>query len=174
MYSKVSIEIAGDIDIVWELASAVERWPVLLPHYRYVRTVQVTGPRRTLAMSAKRGWLPVRWVATIDRFPASRRIEFEHVGGAARGMRVEWRIEPIANRVRATIMHELVSPYWLLRTRAGEYILGEHFVAAIAGRTLRRIKYVAETLSRTAIPARAGTPQPRLSRPPGTRATWRP
>lgn len=146
MHTSTAIEIAAGIDLVWDLASAVEQWPVLLPHYRYVRVVRDDGPRRTLAMSAKRGWLPVRWTATVERFPALRRIEFLHVGSVAKGMRVEWRIEQEGTLVRASIVHDLVSPYWLVRTRLGEYILGEWFVAAIAGRTLGRIKQLAETL----------------------------
>lgn len=146
MHTSTAIEIAASVQLVWDLASAVERWPVLLPHYRYVRVLSDRGASRTLAMSAKRDWLPVRWVATVERDPVLRRIYFEHVGGAAKGMRVEWRIEQAGERVRAEIVHELESPYWILRTKLGEHILGEYFVATIAGRTLRRIKYLAETL----------------------------
>lgn len=146
MHTSTAIDIAGSIDLVWDLASAVEQWPVLLPHYRYVRVLSDRGASRTLAMSARRDWLPVRWVASVERDPALRRIYFQHVGGAAKGMRVEWRIDRVGERVRAEIVHELESPYWILRTRLGEHILGEYFVATIAGRTLRRIKHLAETL----------------------------
>lgn len=146
MQTSTAIEIAASSQLVWDLASAVERWPVLLPHYRYVRVLDDGGATRTLAMSAKRDWLPVRWVATVRRDPTLRRIYFEHVGGAAKGMRVEWRIEQAGERVRVEITHELESPYWIMRTRLGEHILGEYFVATIAGRTLRRVKHLAETL----------------------------
>lgn len=144
MHTENSVDIDGDIDEVWELASRVERWPVILPHYRYVRVLAEDGPRRTVAMGARRDWLPVAWTAIVEPLPATRRLRFEHIGGVARGMRVEWRIVQHDRFVRATIAHELTSPYWLIRSRLGEYILGRHFVAYIAGQTLHRIKRLVE------------------------------
>ena len=149
MHSEISVDIYGDIHDVWELASHVERWPVILPHYRYVNVLRIEGPRRTLEMAAWRGWMPIRWVSVVEALPAERRILFDHVGGAARGMRVQWRIVQHDGFVRATIVHDLDDlRYWIVRTRLGRYVLADHFIAPVAGRTLRRMKQLAEAGAR--------------------------
>lgn len=144
MHTETSVDIWGDIERVWELAARVERWPAILPHYRYVTVVQKRGNRRIVEMAARRGQLPVRWLSVVEALPASRRIVFYHIGGVARGMAVEWRIVQHDGFVRATIVHDLNSPYAIIRSRLGAYILGTHFVEYIAGRTLRRIKDLVE------------------------------
>ena len=145
MHTKNSVDIRGDIGRVWELASAVERWPDILPHYRSVRTVQELGPRRIVEMAAWRGRLPIRWLAVFEPVPDERRLLFGHIGGGARGMQVEWTIVRHGDVVRATIEHELVSPYAIIRNPLGEYILGTQFVGYVANRTLARIKELVET-----------------------------
>ena len=145
MHSEISVDIYGDIEELWALASQVERWPVILPHYRYVDLLEVDGARRTVEMAAWRGWIPLRWRSVVEALPAERRILFEHVGGGARGMAVEWRIVQHDGFVRATIRHRLdASPYAIVRSRFGEYILGRQFIDPIAGRTLGRIKELVE------------------------------
>lgn len=147
MHTEMSIEIRGDIERVWALAAAVEHWPTILPHYRYVTVVQErdTPPRQIVEMAARRGIFPVRWLSVVELVPEERRILFHHIGGAARGMDVEWRISECDGLVRATILHALTSPYAIIRSRLGEYILGYHVVDYVAGRTLRRIKEVVES-----------------------------
>lgn len=146
MHTEMSVEIRGDIERVWTLAAAVERWPTILPHYRYVTVVQerAAPPRRIVEMAARRGIFPVRWLSVVEPVPEERRILFHHIGGAGRGMDVEWRIVEHDGVVRATILHELTSPYALIRSRLGEYILGHHVVDYVAGRTLQRIKEIVE------------------------------
>src|SRR3712207_8873890 len=92
MHSEISVDIFGDIEELWELASQVERWPVILPHYRYVDLLGTDGPRRTVEMAAWRGWIPPRWRSVVEALPAERRILFEHVGGGARGNAGQARI----------------------------------------------------------------------------------
>jgi hypothetical protein len=144
VHTENSVDIHGEIEQVWELASGVERWPAILPHYRFVTVVQRQGERRIVEMAARRGRVPVRWLAVFEPLPDERRLLFEHIGGAARGMVVEWRIVRYDGFVRATIAHDLRSPYAIIRTRLGEYILSQQFVAHIAGRTLARIKELVE------------------------------
>ena len=147
MRSEIHVDIRGDIDRVYALASAVERWPAILPHYNYVTVIQESReapPRRIVEMSARRGRLPARWLAVVEPVPAERRILFQHIGGAARGMDVEWRIVQQGRIVRASIHHDLDSPYAIIRSSLGEYILGHHFIDAVAGRTLRRMKELVE------------------------------
>jgi len=84
-------------------------------------------------------------VATDPLVPTERRILFHHIGGAGRGMDVEWRIIESDGLVRATILHDLESPYAIIRSRLGEYILGHQVVDYVAGRTLRRMKELVES-----------------------------
>src|SRR6478752_384724 len=67
MHSEMHVDIQGDIDEVWALASAVDRWPVILPHYRYVTVVQERAdpPRQIVEMAAWRGIFPVRWLSVV-------------------------------------------------------------------------------------------------------------
>ena len=168
MHTEIGVDVYGDIEDLWQLASDVERWPVILPHYRYVALLGADGPRRTVEMAARRGWVPVRWRSVVEALPGERRILFEHVGGAARGMAVEWRIVQHDGYVRATIGHDLGDlRYPIVRTRLGRYILAEHFIAPVAGRTLGRMKQLVEA-GASAVAA-GGVDRARATAGPGTR-----
>lgn len=161
------IVIRGDPDRIYGLAAAVEEWPTFLPHYRWVRVYGREGNRRTVEMAAWRSGIPIRWLSHQWLWPEERRITFQHIGGLSRGMRVEWRIEkasgvrrealvggsrsessaltPHTSRltpplVRVTITHELWLELPVVRTRAGQWVVGELFVKAVAGRTLACLK----------------------------------
>ena len=145
MHTENTVSMASDVDTIVALAADVERWPVILPHYRWVTLLAGGGDRKTVEMAARRGRIPIRWLSVVETAPDERRIVFEHIGGAARGMLVEWRIVQHDGFVRATIFHELsASPYAIVRSRLGEYILGKHFIEPVAGRTLGRIKELVE------------------------------
>ena len=155
MQLETSVDIRGDLERVWELGSAVNRWPEFLPHYRYVTVVQAQPgtTRRIVEMAAWRGRIPIRWLSVIETVPDEHRIIFEHIGGAARGMTVEWRITQHDGFVRAAIAHQLTSPYAIIRSPLGEFILGRHFIDYVASRTLARIKQLVESEARANIPA---------------------
>ncbi len=123
---------------VFALAAEVERWPERLPHYRYVRRLPDPAGERRFAMGARRGFIPVRWEAIQRPRPADGVIEFEHTGGVTRGMAVAWRLQAEPDGVEVSIEHQL-SPRWPL---AGAVI--GNFIEAIATRTLRRVKELAE------------------------------
>ncbi|MDQ2933911.1 MAG: SRPBCC family protein [Chloroflexota bacterium] len=123
---------------IFALAADVEHWPQLLPHYRYVRRLPAINGERRFAMGARRGLIPLRWEAIQRPSPARRTIEFSHVGGVTRGMEVAWRLQPVDGAVDVSIEHEL-DTLWPLMDR-----VVASFVEAVAGRTLRRIKALAE------------------------------
>ena len=131
---------------IFDLAADVERWPELLPHYRYVR--RLAGTDRRFAMGARRGPIPVRWEAIQRPLRAERLIEFEHTGGVTRGMRVAWRFEQRDGATDVSIEHRLELDWPLIGQFAAERVIGPQFIEAIAARTLRRIREMAEGMDR--------------------------
>jgi uncharacterized membrane protein len=132
---------------IFDLAADVERWPRLLSHYRYVR--RLPGAERRFAMGARRGPIPVRWEAIQRPQRDERRIEFEHTGGVTRGMQVAWRFdERTDGAVDVSIEHRLDLGWPLIGPAAAERVIGPQFIEAIAARTLRRIRQVAEAMDR--------------------------
>jgi uncharacterized membrane protein len=131
---------------IFDLAADVERWPELLPHYRYVR--RLPGADRRFAMGARRGPIPVRWEALQRPLRAERRIEFEHTGGVTRGMQVAWRFEERGGAIDVSIEHRLDLGWPLIGRFAADHVVGPQFIEAIAARTLRRIREMAEGMDR--------------------------
>ena len=144
MKSRVQVQIDAPLDRIFPLAAEVERWPERLPHYRYVRRLHASNGERRFAMGARRGPIPVRWEAIQRPLPEQRRIEFRHTGGVTRGMQVAWRFEPSAGGWEVSIEHKLELGWPLIGALAAERVIGPQFVEAIARRTLRRLKVLAE------------------------------
>jgi hypothetical protein len=133
-------------DVVFDLASDVERWPQILPHYRYVHRLDGLDGERRFAMGARRGPIPVRWEAIQRPLRDERRIEFVHTGGVTRGMWVAWRFAdaPGGDGLDVSIEHRLELGWPLIGGFAARWVIGPQFIEAIAGRTLRRIRELAE------------------------------
>jgi uncharacterized membrane protein len=129
---------------IFPLAADVERWPEILPHYRYVRAVADPDGERRFAMGARRGPIPVRWEAIIRPLREQRMIEFVHTGGVTRGMWVAWRFEPIEGGTDVSIEHRLDLGWPVIGEFAAHRVIRPQFIEAIAGRTLRRIREIAE------------------------------
>jgi uncharacterized membrane protein len=146
------ITIRAPADAVFALAAATERWPRLLPHYRWVRRLRGDDRRKLVEMAAWRDIYPVRWVALQQNFPQQRRITFTHVRGISRGMEVEWRCTETPQGTHVRIWHRFDSDLPLVGEFFATYIVGRLFVSNIAGKTLRRLKVIAEgaTLDRPA------------------------
>ena len=131
--------------VVFQLAAEVEFWPALLPHYRFVRVLRQASGCRLVEMGAWRGRIPVSWTSLQWLEPEIYRITFRHVRGITRGMVVEWRIAPTTDQdVDVTISHRFEPGWPLIGSFAAERIVGPHFVQHIAGKTLRRVKAIAE------------------------------
>ena len=147
MKSRVQIHVDAPLERIFPLAAEVERWPERLPHYRYVRRLPAANGERRFAMGARRGPIPVRWEAIQRPLPDERRIEFTHTGGVTRGMRVAWRFEPDDGGWEVSIDHQLDLGWPLIGGFAAERVIGPQFIEAIARRTLRRVKELAEAAS---------------------------
>jgi uncharacterized membrane protein len=153
MHTSTQIEIRGDLERIFEMASLVEDWGHVLPHYRYVKVLHRKGNRKWVRMSAWRDVVPVTWTAvqTVEpgRDGEPGRIRFHHIRGMVRGMDVEWWFLPRPDRgdVLVGITHDLASPPFptrILGPRLLEAIVGRAFIGYIAGKTLARIKELIE------------------------------
>lgn len=144
MRSVMRIHVRAPYERIFDLAADVERWPERLPHYRYVRRVAAPDGARCFAMGARRGPIPVRWEAIQRPLRDERRIEFTHTAGVTRGMEVAWRFDPRDDGWEVSIEHELTLRWPVIGGLAARHVIGPQFIDAIAGRTLRRVRELAE------------------------------
>jgi coenzyme Q-binding protein COQ10 len=141
-------------DAVFRAAADVERWPAILPHYRWVRILERRADSALVEMAAWRPFgglvrYPTWWVSDMRVDPAAREIRYRHVRGVTRGMDVRWTItaangEPGGGAV-ATIVHQWAGPRWpLVGTLAANLVIGPVFIHGIASRTLAGIRRAVE------------------------------
>jgi hypothetical protein len=146
--SVMRLRIRAPYERIFPLAAEVERWPERLPHYRYVRRLPAGNGERRFAMGARRSIIPVRWEAVQRPLPDERRIEFTHTGGVTRGMEVAWRFESAPDGSQEVSIHHALDLRWpLIGGWVARHVIGPQFIDAIARRTLRRVKALAEEAS---------------------------
>ncbi|HVK03916.1 MAG TPA: SRPBCC family protein [Armatimonadaceae bacterium] len=149
MQTENRIVIFAPAGRVFALGAAIDAWPRILPHYRWVRVLSDDGRVKQAEMAARRDAFPVRWRTSQVVLPEENRIVFFHTGGVTRGMYVEWTLSPTVvdgrNGVSVTISHDLSFPLPLLTDWFARHVVGGYFVHDIAGRTLARIKEIAES-----------------------------
>jgi len=146
MQSANTIRMNADLDRIVALAAATERWPVILPHYRWVTVLEGGGDAKTVEMAARRGRFPVRWraVQRVERSGATPIIRFTHIGGVTKGMEVAWTFDPGPDGTEVRIDHEFDPPWPIVGGLVANYVIGPQFVEVIAGRTLATIKEIVE------------------------------
>ncbi|MBA2453161.1 MAG: SRPBCC family protein [Chloroflexia bacterium] len=144
MHTQNEIMIQADPMIIYALAAQVEYWPDILPHYRWVEILAGDAEKRLVEMAARRDFFPVHWVAEQWLEPHVPRITFKHVGGVTTGMEVEWRFTQLPEGTKVEILHELELKWPIIGGFAAHRVIGPLFVANIAGKTLQRIKELAE------------------------------
>lgn len=146
MQTANTVEMAGDLNRIVALASDIERWPTILPHYRWVTLLEGGGDRKTVEMAARRGRIPVKWraIQEIDRSGDVPIIRFRHIGGVTKGMEVAWTFAKRGDAIAVRIDHDFSPPWPIVGGVIAEHIIGPHFVEAIAGKTLRTIKAIVE------------------------------
>lgn len=136
--------IAAPAAAIYALAAATERWPHILPHYRYVRVLSERGATRVVEMGASRDGIPIAWTAEQTSDPEQPRIAFRHLRGWTRGMDVEWRFTEGGGVTHVTIEHHLQFAFPIASEWLGKHVVGDFFVDNIAGKTLARMKSLAE------------------------------
>ncbi|HEV2121892.1 MAG TPA: SRPBCC family protein [Chloroflexota bacterium] len=134
---------------IYRLAAEVERWPEILPHYRWVTVLEREGNRKLVEMAATRDGFPVKWQALQVLEPDAPRIRFTHVRGVTKGMEVEWSFHEQDGGTLVRIDHALDLAWPIVGPWVAEHIIGPQFVANIAGKTLRYIKVLSEQSATT-------------------------
>lgn len=145
MHTENTVTIRAPARTIYDLAADIERWPAILPHYRWVKVLRRGENYRIAEMAARRDLIPVRWRARQELFPSELRITFRHVGGITKGMDVVWSFVEGPEGTTITIRHDLRLGWPLIGGWVAGKIIGPLFVSYIAGKTLRRIKELAET-----------------------------
>jgi ribosome-associated toxin RatA of RatAB toxin-antitoxin module len=138
------VRIAAPPDRIYELASATERWPEILPHYRFVNVLSRNGDERTVEMAARRGVFPVRWTAIQRNDATTPAIYFQHISGWTKGMDVVWRFEEAGDATDVSIVHDLTFEFPVAAKTIEKHVVTGFFIDGIANRTLACIKALAE------------------------------
>lgn len=160
MYMVDELEMRAPLEACFRAGAEVERWPEILPHYRWVRFHERDGSGGgKVEMAARRDFgpapYPVWWVSDMrvdERRPA---VLYRHVAGVTAGMDVEWRFEVLSPGVtRVSILHAWEDgPRWPLprpaRRLVSAAVIGPVFIHHVAGRTLRGIRDHVERGSRS-------------------------
>lgn len=125
--------------MIFETAANLELWPVILPHYRYIRYLERSENRNIVVMAAVRSGIPISWTSeqVIDR--EKMEVHFHHLKAWTKGMHVVWTFKETSAGVLVEIVHDLE-----FRNRAlaplAEPIIGQFFIHHVAGKTLHCMK----------------------------------
>lgn len=146
MSSEVAIK--APTQKIYAMAAATETWPAILPHYRYVRVLSDDGRKRVVEMGASRDGIPISWTAEQINDPHEPLISFRHVRGWTKGMEVAWRFAERDGITHVTIEHHLQFAFPVASDWLGRNVVGGFFVDNVAGKTLARMKMLAEAAAR--------------------------
>ena len=144
MRMRNEIAVEAPVARVYDLAAGTERWPQLLPHYRYVRVLEDRHGERIVEMAARRGRIPVRWRARQRNDPQTPLVRFTHIAGWTRGMEVAWRFRWTGSRTIVTIEHDLRRVFPFVSPWVTDAVIGRFFIHHIASQTLHWMKKHAE------------------------------
>jgi ribosome-associated toxin RatA of RatAB toxin-antitoxin module len=138
--------VRAPLEQIFALAADVERWPALLPHYRYVRFLERRADGGGMVdMSASRPFGFLRWPTSWrSRMrvngpggPIAPSLRFTHIRGVTRGMEVEWTFQDVGGATHVRITHAWDGPpVPMLGGTAAALVIGPVFVHGIASRTL--------------------------------------
>jgi hypothetical protein len=138
-------------DVCFRIAADVERWPLILPHYRWVRFHEKRGfGAGVVEMAAWRALpagvkYPTWWVSEMRSAPDEPAVYYKHIDGITRGMDVKWEFNARGAGTFIRLFHTWDGPAWpLIRNVAADWVILPHFVSAIAQKTLAGVALTAE------------------------------
>ena len=139
MHTTTAITIRSPKERIFEAAADLERWPEILPHYRYIHYFEKSPVRNVVKMAATRSGIPIAWTSEqiIDR--DALEVRFTHLRAWTKGMRVVWTFTDTPDGVRVEIVHDL-NFRWPLLAPLAEKIIGGFFIDPVANKTLRCMK----------------------------------
>ncbi len=141
---------SAPVDVCFRVGADVERWPEILPHYRWVRFRQrqdfATG---VVEMAAWRSFgfidYPTWWVSKMWHDRDAPAVYYEHVEGITSRMAVRWEFEARGTQTLIRVVHEWEGPRWPLIGRlAASAVIGPGFISAIARRTIAGVAVEAQ------------------------------
>ena len=136
--------VRAPIERVFDAAAEVERWPDILPHYRWVTMRERSDSRGIVEMAAWRPFgalkYPTWWVSRMEVDQANWQVRYQHIEGITRGMDVVWQLAEGDGTTEVTIVHQWTGPRWpLIGKAAASLVIGPVFIHGIASRTLAGI-----------------------------------
>ena len=139
MQTGNSIIIQAPKMAIFETAANLERWPQILPHYRYIRYLERSPNRNVVVMAAVRSGIPIAWTSEqiIDR--EKLEVRFHHLKAWTKGMNVVWTFRETPAGILVEILHELRFRNRFLAPLV-EPIVGNFFIQHVANKTLRCMK----------------------------------
>ncbi len=146
MHTGNSVIIHAPKMTIFETAANLERWPEILPHYRYIRYLERGDERNIVVMAALRSGIPIAWTSeqVIDR--EKLQVRFRHLKAFTKGMEVVWTFNETPDGVLVQIVHDLkfrVAPL----APVADAIIGKFFIHHVASETLRHMKTHLESRS---------------------------
>lgn len=124
---------------IFETAANLERWPAILPHYRFIKYLERSPERNLVIMAATRSGIPISWTSEqiIDREHCE--VRFHHLRKFTKGMNVVWTFRETPDGVLVQIVHHLQFRVPFLAPVA-DPIIGTFFIHHVANQTLRCMK----------------------------------
>lgn len=143
MHKTNSILIQAPKLAIFEAAANLERWPKILPHYRYIHFLERGQDRNIVVMAARRSGIPIAWTSeqTIDR--ERFEVRFLHLKAWTKGMHVVWTFSDARDGILVTISHDLRFRIPALAPIV-DPIIGNFFISNVANKTLRCMKAYVE------------------------------
>jgi coenzyme Q-binding protein COQ10 len=143
------IDVQASPQRVFDVAADVERWPDILPHYRWVRLRRRDSEPTLVEMAAWRpfpgfNW-PTWWTSEMWVDQPNLEVRYRHIEGVTSGMDVVWKVSPKGPGAHIALTHDWEGPAWpLIRKPAAALVILPVFVHGIASRTLAGVKRRAE------------------------------
>ena len=143
MHTTNSIVMQAPKSAIFEAAANLERWPKILPHYRYIHFLERGHDRNIVVMAARRSGIPISWTSeqTIDR--ERLEVRFLHLKAWTKGMHVVWTFSDARDGILVTISHDLRFRIPALAPIV-DPIIGNFFISNVANKTLRCMKAYVE------------------------------
>src|ERR1041385_5107423 len=140
MHQSNSLIIHNDGQVIFETVANLDNWTRLLPHYRWIRTVEGSGDDRIVHMAAFRGWIPIQWTSRFKVERDKREIHFEHLKAFTKSMVVVWTFTGTPDGVLVRIDHDLKPRWPIVGKFIADRIIGGVFIHHVASKTLEAFK----------------------------------